>query len=141
MLATVRSYRVPYQPGELSNGKLAGLVYRYGRCAVSPVDPDEWFPISQDVAAAREQAADAIAVCEVCPVRAECLEFSLRHGSGFGAYGVWGGLVEADRRSLRRRWLGGTSVTELLSGTVEARETSHQHQGDRQRDHRPGVDA
>jgi transcription factor WhiB len=89
-------------------------------------------PIAQDVAAAREQAADAIAVCEVCPVRAECLEFSLRHGSDFGAYGVWGGLVEAERRSLRRRWLGGTSVTELLSGTVEARETSHQHQGDRQ---------
>jgi WhiB family transcriptional regulator, redox-sensing transcriptional regulator len=114
VVTTARSYLVRYEPSELSTTTLAGLVYRYGRCVSSPVDPDQWFPIAQDVAKAREQAADAIAVCVACPVRAECLEFSLRHGSDFGAYGVWGGLVEGERRSLRRRWLDGVSVAEFL---------------------------
>jgi WhiB family redox-sensing transcriptional regulator len=54
------------------------------------------------VAKAREEAAAAIAVCAACSVRGACLEFALRHSPGFGAHGVWGGLVEADRRSTRR---------------------------------------
>jgi WhiB family redox-sensing transcriptional regulator len=49
------------------------------------------------------EAAGAIAVCAACPVRPDCLELSLRYASGIGAYGVWGGLVEAERRALRRR--------------------------------------
>src|ERR1700751_5160294 len=40
----------------------------------------------------------------------------LRHGSDFGVYGVWGGMVEGERRLLRRRWLGGTRVTAFLQG-------------------------
>ena len=107
---------VRYEPGELSSSDLARLVYQYGQCASSRIDPDQWFPVAQDVAKAREEAADAIAVCVACPVRAQCLEYSLRHGSEFGAYGVWGGLVESERHSLRRRWLGGTRVTEFLHG-------------------------
>ena len=116
MLTTARPHPVRYEPGELSNSNLASLVYRYGRCVSSRIDPDRWFPVATDVATAREEAADAIAVCVACPVRAECLEYSLRHGSDFGVYGVWGGMVEGERRLLRRRWLGGTRVTEFLQG-------------------------
>jgi WhiB family redox-sensing transcriptional regulator len=98
----------------LTDSELAGRVYRLARCAGSPVDPDVWFPVGHDVAKARDEAAPAIAVCARCPVRLDCLELSLRNASGIGAHGVWGGLVEEERRFVRRRWLAGTSVTELL---------------------------
>jgi hypothetical protein len=42
-------------------------------------------------------------------VRADCLELSLRHSSGIGAHGVWGGLVVEERRALRRRRLAGVA--------------------------------
>lgn len=42
---------------------------------------------------------DAIAVCESCPVRAECLEHAVRHRE---PYGVWGGTREQERRRLVR---------------------------------------
>ncbi len=114
MLMTARPCLRPPEPSELTDSELAGRVYRQARCAGSRVDPDEWFPVTLDVAKAREQAARAIAVCAACPVRADCLELSLRRASDIGAYGIWGGLVEAERRSLRRRWLAGTNVTEFL---------------------------
>ena len=116
MLTTARPHPVRHEPGELSDSNLASLVYRYGRCVSSRIDPDRWFPLANDVVMAREEAADAIAVCVACPVRAECLEYSLRHGSDFGVHGVWGGMVEGERRLLRRRWRGGTRVTEFLQG-------------------------
>ena len=67
----------------------------------------EWFPLTTDVGRARKQAARAIAICADCPVRADCLELSLRHSSGIGAHGVWGGLVAEERRELLRRRLAG----------------------------------
>jgi WhiB family transcriptional regulator, redox-sensing transcriptional regulator len=114
VLTTERLHPGRSEPGELSNSNIASLVYRYGRCVSSGIDPDQWFPLAHDVVRAREEAADAIAVCVACPVRAECLEYSLRDGPDSGAYGVWGGLVEGERRLLRRRWLAGTRVTEFL---------------------------
>lgn len=116
MLSIVRRYLdLAWQRREaLAEDGLADRVYQHAKCAVSPVDPDEWFPIAIDVTKARDQAADAIAVCATCPVRADCLEFALRHGSDIGAHGIWGGTVERERLSLRRRWLSGTPVTELL---------------------------
>ena len=115
MLTTAQPHPVRYEPGELSNSSLASLVYRHGRCVSSRIDPDQWFPVAKDLLMAREEAADAIAVCVACPVRAECLEYSLRNGLDFGVHGVWGGMVEGERRLLRHRWLGGTRVTEFLS--------------------------
>jgi hypothetical protein len=44
-----------------------------------------------------------IAVCMACPVRALCLELSLRYWD-VGQHGVWGGLVPAERTRLRHRW-------------------------------------
>jgi hypothetical protein len=70
------------EPRDLTDGELAGRVYQRARCAGSPVDPDDWFPVTYDVAKARDQAAQAIAVCARCPVRPDCLELSLRHACG-----------------------------------------------------------
>jgi len=71
-------------------------------CARSGEDPDAWFPDSADVSEARRQAAGAIAVCDICLARACCLELSLRNWD-IGQHGVWGGLVPAERETLRRK--------------------------------------
>lgn len=42
--------------------------------------------------------AAAIAICDRCPVKPECLEWALKHDE----VGVWGGTSEATRRSLKR---------------------------------------
>jgi hypothetical protein len=107
-------YPVSRALGELSDSKLAALVYASARCARCFIDPDQWFPVSSDTAKARAEAAGAIAVCNSCPVRAPCLELCFRHDHVFGAHGVWGGLVESERQLRRRRWRRGTAVTELL---------------------------
>jgi WhiB family transcriptional regulator, redox-sensing transcriptional regulator len=46
----------------------------------------------------REERAKAI--CAGCPVRAQCLEHSLRVEE---PYGIWGGMAETERHSRRRR--------------------------------------
>ena len=80
-------------------------VIRYARCADSGLDPEAWFPVSANAAAARREAAAAIAVCSICLVRVQCLALSLRHWD-IGQHGIWGGLVAADRARLRRERLG-----------------------------------
>jgi WhiB family transcriptional regulator, redox-sensing transcriptional regulator len=46
-----------------------------------------------------ESVRDAKEVCARCAVRSECLDFALRLKV---AHGVWGGLSERERRTLRR---------------------------------------
>ena len=87
----------------LTDDALRARVARHARCADSGLGADEWFPVSIDAARARREAAAAIAVCTGCPVRAQCLELSLRHWD-IGQHGVWGGLIAADRARLRRQW-------------------------------------
>jgi Transcription factor WhiB len=77
---------------------------RQARCADSGLDADQWFPVSATAESAAGEAADALAVCRSCPVRSLCLALSLLHWD-VGQYGVWGGLVAADRASLRRQML------------------------------------
>jgi Transcription factor WhiB len=77
-------------------------VIRHAQCADAGLDPDQWFPVSAEAAKARQEAAAAIAICTTCLVRARCLALSLRHWD-VGQYGVWGGLVAAERAQLRRR--------------------------------------
>ncbi|HEY1914164.1 MAG TPA: WhiB family transcriptional regulator [Streptosporangiaceae bacterium] len=84
------------------------------RCARSSVSPDEWFPLTADPVKARRHAQRALAVCAVCPVRAECLELSLRLWEGSGHHGIWGGTLETERQALRRQWLAGATVATLL---------------------------
>jgi len=109
VVTTVSPRPVQCRSGEPNDRELFGRVYRQARCATSCLDPDEWFPLTADVGRARVQAARAIAICAGCPVRADCLELSLRHSSGIGAHGVWGGLVVEERRALRRRRLAGVA--------------------------------
>lgn len=45
-----------------------------------------------------ERAAKAL--CEVCPVRQECLDYSIKNNE---LYGIWGGKTLSERDSLRRR--------------------------------------
>ena len=97
-------------PGEMSEGELVALVYGHAQCGRCLIDPDQWFPVARDTAKAREEASDAIAVCNACPVRAQCLELSFRHNPGFGAYGVWGGLVESERHPRRPGWRHGIAL-------------------------------
>jgi WhiB family redox-sensing transcriptional regulator len=44
----------------------------------------------------------AKAICSVCPVSEVCLEYALETNQRSG---IWGGTTEAERRSLRRKWL------------------------------------
>jgi WhiB family redox-sensing transcriptional regulator len=62
------------------------------------VDPELFFPIGTTGPAAA-QVESAKAVCMICPVRVECLEWALATGQDAG---VWGGLSEEERRALRR---------------------------------------
>ena len=61
-------------------------------------DPDLFFPIGT-TGDAVPQIAAAKSICATCPVMEECLDFAL---SSRQDYGVWGGLTEDERRSLRR---------------------------------------
>jgi len=43
---------------------------------------------------------DLRAICNTCPVKAPCLEYAL---SNYIPHGIWGGMSERQRRSIRRR--------------------------------------
>jgi Transcription factor WhiB len=62
--------------------------------------PTTGSPVSMEIDEARQEAAAAITVCTGCVVRAQCLALSLRRWD-VGQYGVWGGLVAAERMALR----------------------------------------
>ncbi len=62
-------------------------------------EPELFFPVGS-TGTALEQTTRAIAICRECPVRAECLEWSLDTCQDAG---VWGGMGEEDRREERRK--------------------------------------
>jgi len=100
---------------DLTDRQLAARVTSpLARCAFAALDPDEWFPVATAIAPARAEARSALALCAACPVRAECLEFALRHWRSVGRHGIWGGLVEAERASAYRRWSAGIPAEHLL---------------------------
>ncbi len=68
---------------------LAGWRYR---AACRGADLDVFFP------GRGESAEPARRVCAGCPVRQPCLDYALSHGI---THGIWGGLTDRDRRSLR----------------------------------------
>lgn len=61
-------------------------------------DLDLFFPVGV-AGPAVWQVSRAKAICEDCPVRAQCLEYALRTGQD---HGIWGGLTPQERRELRR---------------------------------------
>lgn len=64
--------------------------------ACKDLDVEMFFPASE----AEEDAAPAKAVCAVCPVRQECLDYAIDTRQEDG---IWGGLTETERRRERRR--------------------------------------
>jgi WhiB family redox-sensing transcriptional regulator len=64
------------------------------RAGCRGVDPDVFYPVSE------EEAEAAKAVCAVCPVQQSCLEYALANRERDG---VWGGATERERRRLIRQ--------------------------------------
>ena len=64
------------------------------RAACRGVDPDIFFPVSD------EEAVPAKIICGDCPVREACLEWALATRERDG---VWGGATERERRRMIRQ--------------------------------------
>jgi WhiB family transcriptional regulator, redox-sensing transcriptional regulator len=62
-------------------------------------DPELFFPIG-NTGPAVTQIQEAKQVCQRCEVMTTCLTWALETGQDSG---VWGGLSEDERRSLKRR--------------------------------------
>jgi hypothetical protein len=78
------------EPSALSDRELTTrLMSPLVRCATSGMDPDSWIPVAKKPHLARRQASRALAICQQCPVRAECVEVSI--GSGRGP--AWAGTA------------------------------------------------
>lgn len=76
-------------------------------------DPELFFPIG-DSGPALVQIEQAKTVCRRCPVTEECLKWALESGQDAG---IWGGMSEEERRSLKRRGgLRKLAVTAVHSG-------------------------
>jgi WhiB family transcriptional regulator, redox-sensing transcriptional regulator len=68
------------------------------RAACRDADPELFFPVGHS-AIAELQAAIALQICAICPVRRRCLRWALDHDE---ISGVWGGTTEAERIARRR---------------------------------------
>jgi WhiB family redox-sensing transcriptional regulator len=62
-------------------------------------DPELFFPFG-DIGPTLLQIEEAKAACRRWPVIDACRQWALESGQ---AHGVWGGLSEAERRSIKRR--------------------------------------
>lgn len=62
--------------------------------------PNSLFFPSSDTGAS--QIERAVAVCQICPVTEECLEYAFETNQRAG---IWGGTTEDERKSLRRKWM------------------------------------
>ena len=69
------------------------------RAACLDEDPELFFPIGT-TGPALDQTERAKSVCKSCTVINECLEWALDSNQDAG---VWGGLNEDERRTLRRQ--------------------------------------
>jgi WhiB family transcriptional regulator, redox-sensing transcriptional regulator len=65
----------------------------HGRGLCVGEDPDVFFPSHGD------PGTEARGICGACPVRDDCLEYSIEADED----GIWGGLDQGERRNLRRR--------------------------------------
>ena len=63
-------------------------------------DPELFFPVG-NTGPAVDQIEQAKSVCRQCTVTAECLEYAIKENQDTG---VWGGLSEDERKSLKRKY-------------------------------------
>lgn len=61
--------------------------------ACSGVDIDVYFSLDEG------NQRRAIELCRTCPVQQECLRYAIEHDE---LYGIWGGMLESERRALIR---------------------------------------
>jgi len=69
------------------------------RALCNDEDPELFFPIGTS-GPARMQVEQAKDVCRKCTVTEECLQWALESGQDAG---VWGGMSEEERRTIKRR--------------------------------------
>jgi WhiB family transcriptional regulator, redox-sensing transcriptional regulator len=71
------------------------------RAACAGMDAQLFFGPDGEGRQEREiREAKAKAVCALCPVRAQCLDYALRSSI---RHGIWGGLTKEERSRERRR--------------------------------------
>jgi WhiB family redox-sensing transcriptional regulator len=82
------------------------------RSACRNEDPELFHPVGSH-GPALFQIAEAKAVCALCPVKTECLEWAL----AMGVDGVWGGTSDEERRAIKQRATasGGSDWEEAMS--------------------------
>jgi WhiB family redox-sensing transcriptional regulator len=82
---------------------MAGEPAWYAQAACRGRDPNLWHAAEDagksSIAGQRKAHAEALAVCDSCPVVDDCLQYALAQPE---RHGVWGGLVPAERRRLLR---------------------------------------
>jgi len=71
--------------------------------ACRKADPELFFPMGPS-GLSREQTRRAKAICQQCPVLESCRSWAMAYPK-LAEYGVWGGLSEDERRTLRGREL------------------------------------
>ena len=64
-------------------------------------DASLFFPVGT-TGPAVQQTENAVAICNTCVVKEDCLQYALETNQESG---VWGGYAEDDRRRRRKRWL------------------------------------
>lgn len=69
------------------------------QAACTDEDPELFFPVGS-TGPAVDQIAEAKKVCARCAVREPCLEYAISSNQDAG---VWGGMSEDERRSLKRK--------------------------------------
>lgn len=67
-------------------------------CAKPEVDPDLFFPVSNNWE--KERVEKAKSICLTCPVVEQCLSYALENDE---TYGIWGGLSPEQLHNLKRR--------------------------------------
>src|SRR5271155_4057929 len=86
------------RPGTRLNEEVFPMIATTWRklAACRGLDVEAFYPVTEDEA----DAAEAKAVCAVCPVRQACLEHALAHRE---REGIWGGTTERERRRIVRQ--------------------------------------
>ena len=74
----------------------AGAGWSWRQLALCAGHPDRgcWFPDDDG------DPTKAVAICRVCPVQVECLEFAVATGQ---TDGIWGGTSPSERRRMARQ--------------------------------------
>jgi len=73
------------------------------------VNPDVFFPEDNNIHTSNKD--EAIKICQSCPVRLDCLIWSIKSGEDNG---IWGGTSAKDRRRLRRHYPNGMTREQMV---------------------------